>query len=588
MFRRIDRVVVVALALFATTSSLISAGIPALVPQPLKMEAREGSFSIKNDTVIFYSDISAKDVAEYLSGILAGSTGMKLRTENSSKADKGILLKLSPPDPALGDEGYNLDVTADSAVVTASTPAGLFYGVQTILQLLPPEVLSRKTVDNIKWNIPAVSIRDKPEYKWRGLMLDSGRYFQPVDFVKKFIDIMALHKMNTLQIHLTDDQGWRIEIKKYPKLTELGSIRKESPKRGNRNTGDGVPYGPKFYTQAELRDIVAYAATRFITVVPEIEMPGHGLAALVAYPELSCTGGPFHVRTKWGVEEDVYCAGNDQVYKFNEDILTEVMAIFPGKFIHVGGDECPKSRWNKCPKCQARIKTEGLKNAHQLQSYFITRMEKLINSKGKRLIGWDEILEGGLAPNAAVMSWRGEGGGISAANQGHDVVMSPTSYCYLDYAQAKGPNEPESIGGLLSLEKVYSYKPTPAGIADDKKQHILGVQGNLWSEYLWDTDKVEYMAFPRGCALAEVAWAPATAKNYDDFLSRMEQHVKRLDMLKVNYRKLTPAAKPVGSWKSGGTTEQWAGKEWDLSRSITKAGKLELMFQYTGGTHKGR
>ncbi len=511
---------------------------PAIVPKPHKMEVLQGSYKISEKTTIQYADDSAKDVAEYLANALNPATGLNLKAAKGETAGTGILLELLGDYSVLGDEGYNLTVNTDNITISAAKPEGLFYAAQTILQLLPPQILSRTRIENGKWEIPSVSIQDKPEFKWRGLMLDSGRYFQPVGFVKKFIDVMALHKMNTLHFHLTDDQGWRIEIKKYPRLTEIGATRKESPKRRAKNTGNGIPYGPFFYTQEELKDIVAYAKSRFITVVPEIEMPGHALAALSAYPALSCRGGPFSPMTRWGVEEDVYCAGNEQVFQFNEDVLSEVMAIFPSSFIHIGGDECPKSRWNHCPKCQARIKTEKLNDVHGLQSYFITRMEKFINANGRRLIGWDEILEGGLAPNAAVMSWRGEDGGIAAANEGHDVVMSPTSHCYFDYSQAEGPTEPEPVGRLLPLDKVYSYNPLPDRIASDRKKHILGVQGNLWSECLWAPAKVEYAAFPRACALAEVAWTPASARNYADFITRMKQHASRLDILKVNHRKI--------------------------------------------------
>ncbi len=520
-----------------------AAEAPAIVPMPVQMTAGEGVFKLTAATPVAYAGKDAKAVAAYLSAVLAPATGFALNALPGAAAPaNGILLTTVGADASLGAEGYELTVTPKGVVVKAPAAAGLFYGCQTLRQLLPPAVLAGTKQDAV-WEMPCVTIKDKPRYSWRGLMMDSGRHFMPVPFVKKFIDLMALHKMNTMHWHLTEDQGWRIEIKKYPKLTQLGSIRAESPVRGNRNQGDGKPYGPFFYTQAEIRDVVAYAAARSVTIVPEIEMPGHALCALVAYPELSCTGGPFKARTKWGVEADVYCAGNDKVVQFNKDVLTEVMGLFPSKFIHIGGDECPKDRWKKCTKCQARMKSKGLKNTEELQSWFIQQIDQFIASKGRRLIGWDEILEGGLAPGAAVMSWRGTGGGIKAASEGHDVVMSPTSHCYLDYGQSNAGGEPETIGGCLTLAKVYSYEPTPANLSPEKKKHIIGVQGNLWSEYLWDGNDVEYNGFPRGCAIAEIGWTPADKKDFSSFWNRMDTHGKRLDALKVNWRRLTPDQK---------------------------------------------
>jgi hexosaminidase len=417
--------------------------------------------------------------------------------------------------PGLGPEGYELTVTPERVIIRASQPAGIFYGKQTLQQLLPGP-------------IPCLHIEDRPRFPWRGAMLDVARHFFPKEFVKRYIDLLALHKLNTLHLHLTDDQGWRVEIKKYPKLTEVGSWRAET-------NGDGKRYGG-FFTQDDLREIVAYAAERHITVVPEIEMPGHGLAALTAYPELSCTGGPFKVRTRWGVEPDVYCAGNEKTFAFVQDVLDEVLAIFPSKFIHIGGDECPKARWKKCPKCQARMKAEGLKNEHELQSYFIRRIEKHLSSKGRRLIGWSEIREGGLAKNAALMDWIG--GAVEGASAGHDVVMSPTSHCYFDYYQSQDKKaEPKAIGGFIPLSKVYAFEPVPAKLAPQFHKHILGAQANLWTEYIPTPQQAEYMTFPRLCALAEVVWSPAAARNWDDFSVRLTQHLKHLDALKVNYRK---------------------------------------------------
>ena len=517
---------------------------PAIIPKPVQMELKEGAFTLTGKTRILYSGFGVQATAGYLATMLQPATGMSLPVKRKTfGSDNSILLTLQGADPSLGAEGYELTVTPKGVVIKAQKEAGLFYGCQSLRQLLPTAIFADSVQAGVSWTIPAVQIRDMPRYAWRGLMLDSCRHFLPVPFVKKFIDLLALQKMNTLHWHLTDDQGWRIEIKKYPRLTEVGSIRSESPVHGNRNKGDGVPYGPFFYTQDQIRDVVAYAASRHVTVVPEIEMPGHALGALTAYPELSCTGGPFKPRTRWGVEGDVYCAGNDRTIQFNKDVLTEVMGLFPGSFLHIGGDECPKDRWNRCPKCKARMADKGLKSAHELQSWFVRQMVQFTSDHGRRLIGWDEILEGGMAPGAAVMSWRGVNGGIQAASEGHDVVMCPGSHCYLDHAQSHMPGEPEAIGGYLPLAQVYSYEPTPAKLEADKKKHIMGVQGNLWSEYLWEPKDVEYFGYPRACALSEVAWTPADKKNFGDFWSRLEQHVKRLDLLKVNYRHLSPDQK---------------------------------------------
>ena len=359
----------------------------------------------------------------------------------------------------------------------------------------------------------------------------------PPEFIKQLVDVMALHKLNTLQLHLTDDQGWRIEIKKYPRLTEIGSVRSESPRKGDRNRGDGTPYGPFFYSQDQIRDLVAYAQARHVTLVPEIEIPGHFLAAVAAYPELSCRGGPVAVRTRWGVEPDILCPGNDAAVAFAKDVLGEVCDLFPSRFMHIGGDEAPRERWKECPKCQARMKAEGLTNEAQLQTWLNQRLEEFLASKGRRLVGWDEILEGGLTPGAAVMSWRGIAGGIAAAEAGHDVVMSPTTHCYFDYAQARGAEEPECIGGFIPLRTVFEFEPVPATLPEAKRQHILGAQGNIWTEYLWTPEDVEYFAFPRAVALAEVTWSPAGPRDYDAFLKRLGFHLKRLDQLQVNYRR---------------------------------------------------
>jgi hexosaminidase len=381
-----------------------------------------------------------------------------------------------------------------------------------------------------------VEITDQPRFAWRGLLIDVARHYMPLEFLEKLIDLLALHKLNTLQIHFTDDQGWRLEIQRYPRLTEIGSLRRESPRKGDRNRGDGTPYGPFFYTQQQIRELVAYAEARHVTIVPEIEMPGHFLAALSAYPEYSCRGGPFEVRTRWGVEPDILCPGNEESFRFVRNVLAEVMTLFPGKFIHIGGDEAPRDRWVECPKCQARIRAEGLKGEAELQGYLNRRVEGFLAERGRRLIGWDEIIEGGLTPSAAVMSWRGTSGGLAAAETGHDVVMSPTTHCYFDYAQSREAGEPECIGGYIPLETVYSFEPVPAELSTAKQAHILGAQGNVWTEYMWTPHDVEYFAFPRAAALAEVVWSPKDTRDFRDFRERLEHHLSRLDACRVNYR----------------------------------------------------
>jgi hexosaminidase len=388
-----------------------------------------------------------------------------------------------------------------------------------------------------------VRIEDKPRFAWRGLMLDVARHFFNKAEVKNFIDLLAQHKMNTFHWHLVDDQGWRIEIKAYPKLTQVGAWRSGigfglDPKATTAYGPDGR-YGG-FFTQDDVREVLAYAKDRYITIVPEIEMPGHAVAALAAYPQYSCTGGPYSTDIVAGVHLGVYCAGNDATFQFLDGILGEVVDLFPSKYIHIGGDEVPKDNWKKCPKCQARMKREGLKTEHELQSYFVKRVEKLLNARSRALIGWDEILEGGLAPNATVMSWRGIKGGIAAAKSGHDVVMTPTSHCYIDYYQAPPAGEPKAIGGFVPLAKVYSFDPVPPELAGANAKHVLGADANLWSEYFPNYAHVQYMAYPRACALAELTWSEAKAKDWDGFSARLNGHLARLKVQNVNYRQPRP------------------------------------------------
>jgi hexosaminidase len=471
--------------------------------------------------------------AKYLQEILKASTGFSLRIVDLSGRPETNFIALGVGfADELGPEGYSLNATETGVSITGGDAAGMFFGIQTLFQLLPPDVYRRGKTRIRSWAIPCVSIQDRPRYGWRGMMLDVSRHFFPAAFVKKFIDYLAMHKLNTFHWHLCDDQGWRVEIRKYPRLTKLSSWRADREgmhwsTRPAQKPGEKATYGG-FYTQKDLKDIVKYAAQRHITIVPEIEMPAHASAVIAAYPEFSCTGGPFTVATGslWPIK-DIYCAGNDSVFMFLQNVLSEVADIFPGRFIHIGGDEANKTEWRRCPKCQARIKTEGLKDEAELQSYFVRRIEKFLGSKGKRLIGWDEILEGGLPPEATVMSWRGVSGGIAAAKSGHDVVMSPTSHCYFDYYQGDWRFEPAAIGGYLPIQIVYSYEPTPDTLTSDEAKHILGTQANLWAEFLPDPATVEYMAFPRIAAIAEVGWTAKDRRNWDDFAQRLATQVKR-------------------------------------------------------------
>ena len=514
---------------------------PVIFPQPQEMTMGEGAFVLDGETAVSYATTTAQPVADYLAQSLRVPTGLPLPLQlAAAPAAHNIYLTTEGADEDLGEEGYTLHADTTGVIIRANAANGLFYGVQTLRQLLPLAIEQEEWVPGERWEITAVSIRDFPRYPWRGLMLDVGRHLFPVPFIKKFIDTMALHKFNTLHWHLTEDQGWRLEIKKYPLLTEISAYRAASPIPSDRHTLDGKPYGG-FYTQDEVREIVAYAQTRFITVVPEIEMPGHSIAVLAAYPELGCRGEGYAVRTFWGIEKDVYCAGNEAVYDFLQDVLTEVFDLFPSEFIHIGADECPKDRWRECPKCQAKIAAEGLADEYALQSYFVRQMEGFLQKNGRRLVGWDEILEGGLAPNATVMSWRGSKGGIEAAKAGHDVVMSPNTFCYLDYYQGEDTdNEPAAIGNYLPLQHVFLFDPT-ADIPADKQHHVLGGQGNIWTEYIQTGDHVEYMTYPRAVAIAEAVWtAVSDDRNFTDFLHRLRVHLARLEEMGVNYRPVDP------------------------------------------------
>jgi hexosaminidase len=434
----------------------------------------------------------------------------------------------------MSPESYSLVINKKGIVIKASDYNGFLYGVQTLMQIAD---LSSDSTGKLV--LPGLEIFDSPAFRWRGMHLDVCRHFFSVDFIKKMLRGMAMHKLNNFHWHLTDDQGWRIEIKKYPELSSIAAWRDETIV-GHINDKpwkfDGIRYGG-YYTQEEIKDVVNYAKQLGITIVPEIEMPGHAVAALTAYPKLSCTGGPIKPFNVWGVSEDVFCAGKEETFTFLENVLSEVMELFPGEIIHIGGDECPKIRWEKCTDCQKRINEEGLNNEQELQSYFIKRIEKFVNSHGKKIIGWDEILEGGLAENALVMSWRGEEGGIEAAESGHEVVMSPNDICYLDHYQIDDPNEPLAFGGLTTIEDIYKWSIIPEKLSEDKKHFIRGAQANVWTEYIPDEKQAEYMIFPRLCALSEITWTKKENLSYEDFMSRLTFHYLRLENAGFNFKR---------------------------------------------------
>ena len=560
---------------------------PALIPQPAKMELGAGQFTLTAQTKIIVAPQTQEELAigEYLAAHLRPATGLALPVSGGNAVTGAIVLQLGSASKELGSEGYELTVTPGMVIVSAPQPAGLFYGAVTLLQLLPPDIFSPQSVSGVAWVAPVVKISDQPRFGWRGMMLDVSRHFFSKAEVKQLLDAMALHKLNTFHWHLTDDQGWRIEIKKYPQLTQVGAWRKDigfglDPKSSTAYGPDGR-YGG-FYTQDDIREVIAYAAARYITIVPEIEMPGHAGAILSQFPQFSCAGKPFG-ELGAGVHASVYCAGRDDTFAFLDNILTEVVALFPGKYLHIGGDEVPKDNWKKCEKCQARIKAEGLKNEHELQSYFIRRVEDIVNAKGRTLIGWSEIREGGLAPRAALMDWIG--GAVEGANGGHDVVMSPTSHCYFDYYQGLDHSvEPRAIGGYVPLRKVYGFEPVPAKLQPEQHKHILGAQGNLWTEYIASFKHVEYMAFPRGAALAEVTWSPATGRSWEDFTQRLPTHLRRLELAGVGFRPLNLAAEnPLGEWKPSQMSKEFKTLEWDVTPAIHKAGAYGFEMAYMKG-----
>nr|WP_315476372.1 family 20 glycosylhydrolase [uncultured Undibacterium sp.] len=501
-----------------------------IIPLPHNIVSQHGFFKLSSQVQVYAADAASQSNAKLLIAALASTQKWQLTLHQGLPTKKilNAIVFRAPKAAQVKDESYQLNIQPHGIELVGSEH-GQFYALQSLLQLLPMQ-------GQAHIQLPLTQIQDQPRFVWRGMHLDVGRHMFSVEFIKKLLDQMAVYKLNTFHWHLTEDQGWRIEIKRYPKLTEIGGFRKETTKDRNYQPyiGDGEPYGG-FYTQEQIREVVAYAKTKHINVVPEIELPGHSLAALAAYPELACTPGPFEVGTNWGIFEDIYCP-SEQTFTFLENVLTEVIDLFPSQYIHIGGDEAPKTRWKASPLAQEVMRREGLKNEEELQSYFIRRVEKFINSKGKRLIGWDEILEGGLAPNATVMSWRGEEGGIAAAKEGHDVIMSPTSWCYFDAGQ--GPKEQEmwQLGGEISLEKVYSYNPVPHTLTATQQSRIRGVQANVWTEYLRTPEKIEYMVFPRILAMAEVAWSKQEQRQFTHFEQRIAPHYSRLSAQKIAYR----------------------------------------------------
>lgn len=505
-----------------------------IIPKPLGVDFNNGELVVGDQIFIVVNEncADASKIKQYVTAYLGKSFKVEDVPERQSDGTN-IIFKLE------GDanpESYDLFITEKGIEIISSGYAGLFMGFQTLRQLFPLEVEAGQKLDNVV--LPFVTIHDSPRFKYRGMHLDVCRHFFTVEEVKSYIDLLAMHKFNVFHWHLTDDQGWRIDIKAYPELARIGSQRSGTLIRKNWGEYDGIPYGG-YYTQEQIKEIVKYAEDRFITVIPEIEMPGHALAALAAYPELGCTGGPYEVCKTWGVFDDVFCAGNEKTFEFLETVIDEVCELFPNSpYIHIGGDECPKTSWETCPKCQLRMKKEGLADEHELQSYLVQRMEKYINSKGKNIIGWDEILEGGLAPNATVMSWRGEEGGAAAAKDNHDAIMTPGGYCYFDHYQSEDTaNEFFAIGGFTNCEKIYGWNPIPESLNADEAKHIIGVQANLWTEYILDLAHIQYMVLPRMAALSEVAWSTDRDADYSMFKKRLQSMFLRYDKAGYNYAK---------------------------------------------------
>ena len=561
LFLRMNKYIVSAiLSILLNTMSAQTANDINIIPQPSSVERTKGVFNLNAKTKIFIvsgADTVLDATVQMLVQSIHPSGKIAIQRVDLKKANRtnnAIVFLLQPSAisnqqseakklkadsstlKADNKEAYSINTTQDRVIVSANGEAGIFYACQSLLQMSPVSVFN-DAAPKLPFSLPCSIITDEPRFDYRGMHLDVSRHFFSAKFVKRYIDLMAMHKFNTFHWHLTDDQGWRIEIKKYPLLTSVGSKRKETMEGNYQKkprTFDAIPYGG-FYTQDEIRDVVQYAQKKFITIIPEIEMPGHALAALSAYPNLSCdTSKKYEAATMWGVFEDVFCP-KEETFDFIDGVITEVAALFPSEYIHIGGDECPKTAWKKSEFCQDLMKREGLKNEEELQSYFIRRVEKILTAKGKKLLGWDEILEGGLSPNATVMSWRGIKGGIEAAKLGHEVVMTPGSPVYFDHYQAESSTEPMTIGGLNTLQHVYDYEPLPKELTEEQQKLILGAQGNVWTEYITDPSRVEYMVYPRACALSEVVWSQSDEKNYQDFTRRLSTHIQRLANKNVNF-----------------------------------------------------
>lgn len=505
-----------------------------IIPQPQHLEIIDGGFSLSSQTMI--NVVRGADdllpACNFLSKLVEKSLGGALKIENGVAQKNAVNITV---EPSMKTDAYELDVTDQSIDIKGGSSRAVFYAVQSLRQMMPVGIEKGELMSDIR--IQNVKIQDEPRFGYRGCMLDVCRHFFTVEEVKSYIDILAMHKLSVFHWHLTEDQGWRIEIKKYPELTQIGSVRKQTVIGKNSGKYDGKPYGPYFFTQDQVKEVIQYASDRYITIIPEIELPGHALSALATYPELGCTGGPYEVSQMWGVFPQVFCAGSEKTFEFLENVLTEVAELFPSDIIHIGGDECPKDAWKKCKKCQKRIKKEHLKNEEELQSYVVHRIEAFLKTKGKKIIGWDEILEGGVSPTATVMSWRGKKGGILAAQKGNNVVMTPNDYVYFDYYQSKDiENEPFGIGGFVDVAKVYSLDPTE-GLTSEQQEKVIGVQANLWTEYVATFSHAEYMLLPRLAALSEVGWTNLDKKDYNNFLERAKLLTQRYDALGYNYAK---------------------------------------------------
>jgi hexosaminidase len=561
-----------------------------IIPQPASVVPGKGSFVFTAHTQIV-ATASAQALAEQVRDYLRPATGFPFPIVRTAAASS-VILAMDHSLKRLGPEGYRLEITRVGIRIRAFEPAGIFYGMQSLRQLLPADLMRRTSVDGVRWAVPIAVIEDTPRFSWRGSHLDVARHFMPKEFVLKFLDLMALHKLNVLHWHLVDDQGWRIEIKKYPRLALVGGktdYTTFNPVQPMEAVS--LPQGG-YYTQDDIREVVRYAAQRFITVVPEIEMPGHSAAAITAYPslgnklEIEQGGGDTSFMTFSGMHQaaDSNYNVDESTIHVLQDVLTEVLALFPSKFIHIGGDEVDKRPWHYNPKAQARMQELGLKDENELQSWFVRQMDQFLAAHNRRLVGWDEILEGGLAPGATVMSWRGIDGGIAAAKAGHDVVMTPESSTYLDHYQWIAPRlEPLAIGGFLPLETVYNFEPVPPSLTPAEAQHVLGGQAQLWSEFIPQSKQMEYLAYPRLSALAEAVWSPRASRNFADFSTRLKPDTERLRILNVNFRPVTPLPAPATHWVAGEAAAAFTEREWDVSSAFTSPGQYDVVFFQSGG-----